>query len=499
MNVTVGNKIPAKLIHEPVCYNVYSEELEKNIIQTKELIDLDKKYNGLINNCVRRKEISGEIGQEIFIHSADQPLLLLGAGKKAEWNIEAVKYFASFAVQNIKRRGFETLILHIRHFEHDYLIPAIIEGCYAGQYEYEELKSKKDENKTEGIKNIYVLMDKKPANVKALINQGKWIAESQNFARTCVNKPANHLTPKLFAKEIKEFCKDTDLQITILDKKEIEKLNMGAFLCVNQGSKDEPVFIILHHNPEEKIADKKIALIGKGITFDSGGISIKPSLNMHEMKGDMAGGATIAAAMRAICRLNPPLEILGLIPATDNMPSGSAIHPGDVVKAMNGKTIEVVHTDAEGRLILADALCYAVKQKATHIIDIATLTGAVLMTFGDLTTAVLGNDEEFLNQFLTHSRKIGEKVWSLPTYKEYRELLKSPVADIANIGPRGAGAGTILGAKFLEEFVEKAKWIHLDIAGTSDTSKPVYHIPGGTGVMVSSIVNFVVEVLTQTQ
>jgi leucyl aminopeptidase len=268
---------------------------------------------------------------------------------------------------------------------------------------------------------------------------------------------------------------------------------MGSFLSVAAGSDQPPKFIILRYEPENSTKNdgEYLALVGKGITFDTGGISIKPSENMDAMKYDMTGGGTVIGTMRAIGLLKPSIPVLGIIAATENMPDGNATKPGDIVTAMNGKTIEVLNTDAEGRLILADAVAYAIKQGATHIVDMATLTGAVIIALGDVYTAILGNDQAWVEEVINTGKDVGERFWQLPLDKEYFELIKSPIADIKNIGS-GRKAGTIIGAAFIAEFAEGAKWAHLDIAGTAwhDEAKP-YRAKGPSGVAIRTLIKLV--------
>jgi leucyl aminopeptidase len=275
----------------------------------------------------------------------------------------------------------------------------------------------------------------------------------------------------------------------VLDEARMKELGMGALLGVAQGSAERPKLIVMRYTPQFRL-DETIAIIGKGITFDTGGISIKPAGGMEKMKYDMAGGATTIATMRVLAQLRPQVNVIGIVPATENMPGGRAQRPGDVVHAMTGKTIEVINTDAEGRLILADAVAYARKLGATKIVDLATLTGAVSVALGDIYIAILGTNQELIDQIIEAGRRAGEKIWQLPLDKEYREQIKSEIADIKNIG--GHKADTITGAYFIREFVEDTPWAHLDIAGTAwnETNKPYLSV-GPTGVCVRTLVNLV--------
>jgi leucyl aminopeptidase len=293
------------------------------------------------------------------------------------------------------------------------------------------------------------------------------------------------------AEAARKIAADYGLKIEVLEKQQMASLGMGALLGVAQGSQQPPRFIVLSYKGKKSDA-VDMALVGKGITFDTGGIDIKPQEGMHEMKGDMAGGASVLAALRVIAQLKPAINVTAIVPATENMPSGSAQKPGDVVKAMNGKTIEVLNTDAEGRLILADALSYAKKLEANNIIDIATLTGAVRAALGTFCTGVFTNNQALVDKLIAAGNEVGEKAWQLPMFEEFDEQIKSEVADIKNLG--GKYAGAITAAKFLAEFISGTPWVHMDIAGTSDTDKDKgYLVKGATGVPVRTLVNLVMK------
>jgi leucyl aminopeptidase len=323
------------------------------------------------------------------------------------------------------------------------------------------------------------------------MNKGRILSEATSLARDMVNEPANFMTPADMAEMATKLAETYGLEVSILERERMEELGMGALLGVAQGSQQPPKFIVLNYK-EGDSDGIDIALIGKAITFDSGGISIKPSNGMEEMKGDMAGGASVIAAMGAIARLKPRINVLALVPATENLPSGAAIKPGDVVKSMNGKTIEVINTDAEGRLALADALGYANQNGAKLIVDVATLTGAMQIALGDVCTGAFGNDQELVDGIIAAGAEAGEKIWQMPMYEEYKELNKSSVADVKNVG--GRMAGSITAAQFLAEFAGDTRWVHLDIAGTfmADKTKG-YLVKGATGVPVRTLVNLVLS------
>jgi leucyl aminopeptidase len=300
------------------------------------------------------------------------------------------------------------------------------------------------------------------------------------------------MTPTDMAERAREIASEFGLSVDVLDEARMEQEGMGSLLSVARGSEQPAKLIILKYTPATPPSNNKelLAFVGKGVTFDSGGISLKPGENMELMKYDMTGGATVLGAMRAIAQLKPPIPILGVAPCTENLPSGKATKPGDVVKAMTGKTIEIINTDAEGRLILADAIAYAKKLGATKVIDMATLTGAVSVALGDVNTAVLGTDQALIDEIIAAGREVGEKFWQLPLDKEYSKQIKSDIADIKNVG--GRKAGTITAAAFLKEFADGISWAHLDIAGTAwgDDAKP-YRSKGPTGIAVRTLLRIV--------
>jgi leucyl aminopeptidase len=333
----------------------------------------------------------------------------------------------------------------------------------------------------------------KPADLKEGIARGLAIGESMNFTRDLANEPPNILTPTEMAKRAQAMAKEVGLKIEVLDEARMEKLGMGSLLSVSKGSEEPAKLIVLHYQPDGKPAKggELLALVGKGITFDTGGISIKPAEGMDSMKYDMSGGATVLGTMRAIASLKPTVPVMGVIAAVENMPDGKASRPSDVVTASNGKTVEILNTDAEGRLILADAVAYAEKNGATRIVDMATLTGAVIVALGDINTGIMGNDQLFVDEIIDCGKEAGENFWQLPISKDYSKQIKSDIADIKNIGPRGK-AGTIIGAVFIQEFIDKAKWAHLDIAGTAwaDNARP-YQAKGPTAVAVRTLIKLI--------
>jgi leucyl aminopeptidase len=313
------------------------------------------------------------------------------------------------------------------------------------------------------------------------------LAEAVNFARDMANEPSNHLTPTELAARALQAADEAGLECTVLDQEDMVELGMGGLLGVAQGSHQHPKFIILHYRGVPA-TESAIGFVGKGITFDTGGISIKPAAGMEEMKGDMSGGAAVIAALRALGRLKPRINVTGIVPATENMPGGGAIKPGDVLRAMNGKTIEVVNTDAEGRLILADGLSYAQRLGLSPIIDVATLTGAMGVALGDKAFGAMTNDQATVDRVIAAATRAGEKAWQMPMFEEYKEQIKSEVADMKNSG--GRPAGSITAAMLLREFVGDTPWVHLDIAGVDFyTSEKGVTVKGASGIPVRTLVN----------
>ncbi|MCC6452434.1 MAG: leucyl aminopeptidase, partial [Acidobacteria bacterium] len=366
------------------------------------------------------------------------------------------------------------------------------QGVVTSQFELHKYRTKdKNESKlstvqlsTEGLK---------PAEVKHAIGRGVAIGESMNFTRDLANEPPNILTPTEMARRAQTMAAEVGLKCEVLDEAKMTKLGMGSLMSVSIGSTQPAKLITLRYTPAKSTAKdgELLALVGKGITFDTGGISLKPGDGMEAMKYDMSGGATVLGAMRAIALLKPTVPVIGVVAAVENMPDGGASRPSDVVTAMNGKTIEILNTDAEGRLVLADAVAWAERQGATSIVDMATLTGAVIIALGGENTGIMGNDQALIDAIIDSGKKTGEGFWQLPVGKEYSKMIKSDIADVKNIGPRGK-AGTIVGAVFIQEFVDKAKWAHLDIAGTAwaDNARP-FQAKGPTAVAVRSLVELV--------
>ncbi len=465
---------------------------------SEEIQTLDEALDGGISIVAKQGDIKGKSGEMCTVFTLGklpaERIVIAGLGKKKAVTEEKIRDWAGTVCRQMQKKeaGNVTIIAPqgkvFKGLTDAGIVRAIAEGGALGTYTFRKYFTKKDEDST--IRTLQIAAKNK-ATMNAEVEAGEAIAEAVNRTRDLVNEPANYMTPAKLAEAAQEIADTYKMDIEIFDRAEIEALGMGGLMGVSQGSQQPPKFIVLKYRGT-KTDSIDVALVGKGITFDSGGISIKPAENMADMKGDMAGAASVLGAMTALAYFKPEINVTGIMPATENLPSGSALKPGDVVRAMNGKTIEVLNTDAEGRLILADALSYAVKLGAKKIVDIATLTGACQVALGNFCTGAFTNNQPFLNTMLAAATKTGEYVWQLPTFPEYSELIKSSVADIKNTGGRYAGA--ITAAKFLEEFVGHTPWVHLDIAGTSDTDKDKgYQMKGATGTPVRTLVELVMS------
>lgn len=369
-------------------------------------------------------------------------------------------------IPGLKQKKINTLNIIIPSFAHfpghfesdEYMIQTIIEGIHLGNYSFDKFKSDKDKN--ENLKIIFHYSDQNLT--RAVIDRTDKIMSSVYFTRDLVNEPANNLTPQEFARRTKFELSKVGVNVTVMNKKELQRRKMNAILAVGGASVHDPLMMILTYKP--KNAKKKIALVGKGVTYDSGGLSIKPTSSMLEMKADMAGGAAVVGILKAAALLKLPIEIIGVVPCVENMLNGSSYKPGDVIVSSSGKTIEVKDTDAEGRIILADALHYASQQKPEEIIDFATLTGAVVVALGEIIAGLFTKNDELAQKIANAGNKTFERIWRMPFYQDYNSMIKSEIADVSNLGPRWGGA--ITAGKFLEHFVdEKIPWAHLDIAG----------------------------------
>ncbi|MFC2010782.1 leucyl aminopeptidase [Chloroflexota bacterium] len=461
---------------------------------------VDKALDGAISQLISQGEIKGKLNQITVIHSLGKlpaaRVVVVGLGKQQELSLDKVRGAMAGTCRLLRHKGVKSIATitqgaGVAGITLAGTTQAITEGTLLGVYSFSRHQTKEAEH---GEIEQLTIVDADGSNINSLeqgYHKGRILAEATNLARDMVNEPPNYMTPTHMAEMAAKLAEIYGLELSVLEQEQMQELKMGALLGVAQGSRQPPKFIVLHYRGNDSnVTD--VALLGKGITFDSGGISIKPSENMGEMKGDMAGGAAVMAAISAIAQLKPKVNVMAVVPATENLPGGSALKPSDILTAMSGKTIEIISTDAEGRLILADALGYAREREAKLIVDVATLTGACLVALGNVCTGAFGNNQELIDKVIKAGSEAGEHIWQMPMHEEYKEQNKSDVADIKNTGGRYAGA--ITAAQFLAEFAGDTPWVHLDIAGTFISEKERnYLVKGATGVPVRTLVNLVLS------
>ena len=415
-------------------------------------------------------------------------LLLISGGSAKKFSSYDLRRLAGASVRALKSRGIRSFaFIAPPGIAAEEAVRTIVEGALVGNFDPDYYRSDRKDQK---IDELTVIANGDKGALEKAAGEAQVIGESQNFTRDLVNEPSNRMTPTVLGERARKMSAEVGLKCEVYGPDKIKELKMGAFWSVAQGSDEPPALIVMKYEPAGAPEKPVIALVGKGITFDTGGISIKPADGMEKMKYDMAGGATMIGAMRAIALLKPKVKVIGIVCATENMPSGHAQKPGDVQIAMSGKSIEIINTDAEGRLVLADGLYYAKQLGATHLVDAATLTGAVVVALGYVNAGVFASDEPTYERFAKALNRTGEKMWRLPLDDEYKELLKSNIADMTNAGTRWGGA--IFAAMFLKEFAEDTPWIHLDIAGTAwmEEQKP-WIAKGPSGIALRSLVQFV--------
>jgi leucyl aminopeptidase len=480
-----GEKFPCELL---LLFSFESSDKLEGPIQ-----NVDLEWKGFISTLVKQGDFKGELFEcrLFYTHGAlpAKRVLLTGLGKKEELDLEKWRGAASKAGQYIRNAGFKQFVFPIAKFDsfsEMELSESFVTGLLLGLYQFNEFKTL-ERDKIKEIGEV-ALLGEKDEEIKLIgegLRTGEIISGAVCMARDLVNGPSNQVTPSLLADKARQIAKDCGMEIQVFDVSETEAMGMGAFVAVAKGSQEPGKFIVLEYNKGKGL--ETIALVGKGITFDSGGISIKPSENMERMKDDMSGAAAVLGSMQVAYKLQLPFHLVGVMPATENLPSGKAYKPGDILKTLSGQTVEVISTDAEGRLILSDALTYSLRYKPKAIVDLATLTGACVIALGNDVIGLFGNDESLLKRIEGASDKTGEKVWRMPLLDEYFDHLKSDAADFRNVGTRAAGA--IIGAIFLSKFVEKIPWVHLDIAGPASIDKERPYVPrGGTGVGVRLLV-----------
>ena len=493
MQITLESKPYASLETEAIVTPVFEGD---DLIQGR-ASELDQLTGGLLKKLATSGELTGKTLEFTLIHAPAglkaARLLLVGAGKKDKFDVATLRKIAGAALRSLKAKS----VKNFAFLAGGTLSPedgsqAIVEGLVTADFETDKYKTDKKDGKKIDTVSFAGFPENATAAVQKGMARGRVIAESQNFTRDLVNEPSNKLTPRILAEKAEAMAKEAGLAVEIFDEKKIADLKMGALLSVAQGSAEPPRFITVIYTPANpKPGTPVIGLIGKAVTFDTGGVSIKPADGMEKMKYDMAGGATMLGVMRALSVLKPNVKVICCVPATENMVGGKAQKPGDIQTAMSGKTIEVLNTDAEGRLILADAVHYARQLGATHLVDAATLTGAIVVALANVNVGVFGSDRSWTDKLLASAKATGEKMWELPMDDEYREFIKGSFADIQNIGS-GKGGGSITGAWFIREFAGDSPWIHLDIAGTAwnDDAKP-WLAKGPTGVALRTLVHLV--------
>ena len=460
------------------------------------LAALDKASGGLLGRVITSRDFKGKRDETLVLYPGGgkaQRILLVGLGKPGEVTRSGIRRAAAVAAKRARALGAKqfafTVAVEARNgTSARELGQSVVEGAGQGAWAFTELKAAPEEPRTD-VDGVAIVCEVREAKeVAAGQRIGDAVAAGHQLARHLQMQPGNVCTPAYLADQAKRLADAYGFKLTVLDRAQIRTEGMGALLAVAQGSAQEPRFIVLEHRPAGDAAP--VVLIGKGVTFDSGGISIKPAQNMEEMKYDMSGGAAVLGTFEVLGRLKPRLNVVGVIPATENLPSGTAVKPGDVIKSHLGKTIEIINTDAEGRLILCDALSYVRRFKPALVLDAATLTGAVVVALGHAATGLMGTDEALLAEVRDAGERAGERCWPLPLWDEYRDMLKSEIADVKNSA--GRGAGTIAGGWFLREFVEGYPWAHLDIAGTAYTdSETPYQTKGPTAVGVRLFSEFV--------
>ncbi len=443
-------------------------------------------------------EVTGKIFETLMLHRPQglkaRRLLLVGGGKAKNFSSFELRKLAGTAVRFLKPKSIKQFAFVLPELPSGIAdsVKAVIEGAFVGNFDPDKYRSDRKDQRIEEV-TIVAPASSDHAALNRALQEGRVIGESQNFTRDLVNEPGNRMTPTMMAENARRMVQQLgipELTIETFGADKIKELKMGAFWSVAQGSDEPPALIVLRYEPQDAPAKPVLGLVGKGITFDTGGISIKPSDGMEKMKYDMAGGAAMLGAMRAVALLKPKVRVIAIVCASENMPSGKAQKPGDVQIAMSGKSIEIINTDAEGRLVLADGLHYARQLGCTHLIDAATLTGACVVALGYVNAGVFANNDDMWERFRHALSRAGEKMWRLPLDAEYQELIRSSIADIKNTGGRWGGA--ITAAMFLKEFVEDTPWMHLDIAGTAwEEENKAWIAKGPSGIAVRSLVEFV--------
>jgi leucyl aminopeptidase len=515
MNTNLSSSAPSQL--ETDCLVVITLDRSEKDRSEKDRAEKDRgekgkpapsveSADGAVREAAKEAIASGEVTAKLFettlLHRPTglkaKRLLLLGGGKAKAFSAAELRKLAGAAVRTLKAKSIrsfaivlpESVLPEGAEISAPDAVGAIVEGATVGNFEPGYYKSGKNNENDQKIDNLTIVVQGDSKPLESALQAARIIADSQNFTRDLVNEPSNHMTPTILADRARKMAAEVGLICETSGADKIKALKMGAFWGVAQGSDEPPALIVLRYDPVGAVDKVHLGLVGKGVTFDTGGISIKPADGMEKMKYDMAGAATMIGVMRAIALLKPKVKVTAIILATENMPSGKAQKPGDVQIAMSGKSIEIINTDAEGRLILADGLTYARQLGCTHLVDAATLTGAVVVALGYVNAGIFASDDQMYDRFAKATQQAGEKMWRLPLDDEYKETLKSNIADMVNAGSRWGGA--IFAAMFLKEFAEDTPWIHLDIAGTAwmEDNKP-WIAKGPSGIALRSLVEFV--------
>ena len=501
MKITASRTSLGEISEDVLVVPVFEGEAPHDSENASALAALDHLTSGAVASPFDEGEMTGKLDSSVLLQNvgpfSTKRLLLYGAGRAEEIDSVSVRRLAGAAIRSLlKHRVIRSAaFLVTRKLETEAFVQAIVEGALIGQMSADLYRSNdKSAAKIEALDLISELPD--PPDFDGAIKAGSAMGEATNFARELGFEPSNVMTPSELALRAKKMAEQEGLGFEALGEDEMKRLGMGALLAVSRGSQEPARLIVLKYEPDgERVAggsDDLIALVGKGITFDSGGISIKPAAKMEEMKYDMCGGAAVIGAMQVIARLRPNVRVIGIVPASENLPSGRAVKPGDVVRSLSGKTIEVVNTDAEGRLILADGITYAINNGATCVVDAATLTGACVIALGETRAAVMGSDQQLIDDLVAAGEHCGERLWPMPLDDDYGEIIKSDIADVKNVGNRTAGS--ITAGFFLKHFAASVPWAHLDIAGTAWTEKEkTYIAKGATGFGVRLMANFVLN------
>jgi leucyl aminopeptidase len=492
MDVEVTGQPAATIDADVLVVPIFEKEAIGDLLTT-----IDQALGGSIQQAVDAREITGKLHEATPILGATgvaaRRVLVFGAGERGKFSSRRMRTIAGAAARAASRRRAESVAFVLPgQIDADEEAQAAVEGFTHALFDPGQYKTTREDDRRDIARLVVVTAETTKSQASGAAERGRIVAEATNTIRRLANEPGNVMTPLVFAQAAREAAEPLGLAVEVLEQERLAELGMGAILGVARGSEQPPCLIVIRYRSGRE-GGPVLGLVGKGVTFDTGGISIKPADRMQEMKFDMCGAAATLGAMLAIGQIKPMIDVIAVMPMVENMPSGRSMRPGDVLRAINGKTIEVVNTDAEGRLILADALTYAQQLGATHLVDLATLTGACIVALGNDVVGVMGRSNEWVQQVLAAADRAGERMWQLPLDDEYFDQIKSDIADMKNSGGRAAGA--ITGAKLLEQFVgETVPWAHLDIAGPASTERDrPYQSKGPTGVGVRTLVELTRE------